>query len=134
MSKFLLLLRTDTVVQLAMRLLFSNKCIGQIDNDIAHRTPCTFHTTIVHRGINRKGVPIEIGILVVVRLDDWCDDTGMYRTVRSANPTYREHESTRIDQVVDPITCDSETRFKHLSGTQTPVWDSNACLGLKRPE
>jgi hypothetical protein len=71
MSKFLLLLRTDTVVQLAMRLLFSNKCIGQIDNDIAHRTPCTFHTTIVHRGINRKGVPIEIGILVVVRLDDW---------------------------------------------------------------
>ncbi len=61
-----------------------------------------------------------------------CDDTGMYRKVRSANPTYREHESTSYDQVVDPITCDSETRFntclglKHLSGTQTPVWDSNA--------
>ncbi len=55
-----------------------------------------------------------------------CDDTGMYRTVRSANPTYRERESTRIDQVVDPTACDSETRFKHLSGTQTPVWDSNA--------
>jgi hypothetical protein len=45
----------------------------------------------------------------------------MYRTVRSANPTYREHESTRIDQVVDPIACDSET----------PVWDSNTCMGLK---
>jgi hypothetical protein len=50
-----------------------------------------------------------------------CDDTGMYRTVRSANPTYRERESTRIDQVVDPIARDSETRF-------------NTCLGLKRPE
>jgi hypothetical protein len=50
-----------------------------------------------------------------------CDDTGMYRTVRSAYPTYRERESTRIDQIVDPIARDSETRF-------------NSCLGLKRPE
>ena len=45
----------------------------------------------------------------------------MYRTVRSANPTYRERESTRIDQFVDPIVRDSETRF-------------DTCLGLKRPE
>jgi hypothetical protein len=50
-----------------------------------------------------------------------CDDTGMYHTVRSANPTYRERKSTRIDQVVDPIARDSETRF-------------DTCLGLKRPE
>ena len=51
-----------------------------------------------------------------------CDDTGMNRTARSANPTYREREeSTRIDQVMDPIACDSETRF-------------DTCLGLKRPE
>jgi hypothetical protein len=34
---------------------------------------------------------------------------------------YHERESTRIDQVVDSIACDSETRF-------------DACLGLKRPE
>jgi hypothetical protein len=50
-----------------------------------------------------------------------CDDTGMYRTVRSANPTYRERKSTRIDQVVDPIARDLETRF-------------NTCLGFKRTE
>jgi hypothetical protein len=51
---------------------------------------------------------------------DACDDTGMYRTVRSAHPTYRERESTRIDQVVDPIAHDSINPFWHLSGTQTP--------------
>jgi hypothetical protein len=50
-----------------------------------------------------------------------CDDTGMCRTVRNAYPTYRELESTRIDQIVDPIARDAETRF-------------NTCLGLKRPE
>ena len=52
--------------------------------------------------------------------DMHCDDTGMYHTVRSANPTYRERESTRIDQVVDPIAHDSINPFWHLSGTQTP--------------
>jgi hypothetical protein len=50
-----------------------------------------------------------------------CDDTGMYSTARSAYPTYRERESTQIDQIVDSIARDSETRF-------------NTCLGLKRPE
>jgi hypothetical protein len=46
---------------------------------------------------------------------------GMYRTVRSAYPTYRERESTRIDRIVDPIARNSETHY-------------NPCLGLKRPE
>jgi hypothetical protein len=70
--------------------------------------------------------PFVKNLLIRASKGGYCDDTGMYRTVRSANPTYREHKSTRIDQVVDPIACDSETRFdtcmglKHLSGAQTP--------------
>jgi hypothetical protein len=39
---------------------------------------------------------------------------------RSADPTYRERESTRIYQVVNSIARDLETRF-------------DTCLGLKPP-
>ena len=63
-------------------------------------------------------VSVCIGL---IELAGVCDDTGMYRTVKSAYPTYRERESAQIDQGVDSIAHDSGTRF-------------HTCLGLKRPE
>jgi hypothetical protein len=80
--------------------------------------------TCLHH-LNLKGSIHNLQVYVTP-IAMYCDDTGMYRTVRSANPTYRERESTRIDQVVDPIARDSETRFdtcqglKHMFGTQAP--------------